>query len=370
MQYGKMSVPELRNHIRNNMNTRETWVASASKSDCLRYIHQGKRPMPTAEPPVIAPAPAGDASSQLGALIQQIAGSSVNEERVRALIHEETKNIKPHVTRFVIPNKPDYDLKGEVVHSKTPALLALLQLGPVWMHGPSGSGKTTGAKKAADILGLPFYAMSASTDTTKGDLFGYTKPSDGSYKDTPLFNAYTKGGVMLLDEADNLRPSLFKMLKMVMGSSKANFDGQIVDRHEDFKLIVAANTTGGGRDAKYVSAIVQDSATVDEFGMLNWDYCYELERNVLSKIGLDDAISDGLHKLWLTSRMKIDEQDKKILATPRSLFMTATAIKAGLNVSDAIKTYLTSKWGGKDAIMQAIGSIDDALKVKVASLIP
>jgi hypothetical protein len=160
------------------------------------------------------------------------------------------------------------------------------------------------------------------------------------------------------------------MLKMVMGSSKANFDGQIVDRHEDFKLIVAANTTGGGRDAKYVSAIVQDSATVDEFGMLNWDYCYDLERNVLSKIGLDDAISDGLHKLWLTSRMKIDEQDKKILATPRSLFMTATAIKAGLNVSDAIKTYLTSKWGGKDAIMQAIGSIDDALKVKVASLIP
>jgi hypothetical protein len=68
--------------------------------------------------------------------------------------------------------------------------------------------------------------------------------------------------------------------------------------------------------------------------------------------------------------MKIDEQDKKILATPRSLFMTATAIKAGLNVADAIKTYLTSKWGGEDSVRQAIGFIEDSLNVKVVNLIP
>lgn len=362
MKYGKMSVPELRNHIRNVMNTRETWVASASKSECLRYIHQGQRPSPTAHSPAPAQAPAVDATAQLGSLIQQIAGNSVNEDRVRAIVEDAIKGIKPQVTRYVIPSKPDVDIPdGEALHQKTPALVTLLQLGPVWMYGPSGSGKTTGAKKAAKILGLPFYAISASTDTTKGDLFGYTKPSDGTYKSTPLFEAYTKGGVMLLDEADNLRPSLFKMLKMIMGSDSANFDGQIVDRHDDFRLIAAANTTGGGRDAQYVSSLVQDCATVDEFAMIEWGYDTTLEERVLQAIDCKNRVA--LHDLWIDARKKIGSQGHKVLATPRSLFQTATAIKAGMKATDAISVFLTNKWGNTDIIMQVIDrSLLDAVK--------
>ena len=65
--------------------------------------------------------------------------------------------------------------------------------------GPAGTGKNFIAKQVADALGLDFYFSNAVTQEYK--ITGYGD-ANGEFVKTQFFDAFTKGGLFLLDEMD------------------------------------------------------------------------------------------------------------------------------------------------------------------------
>ncbi|NDC89264.1 MAG: AAA family ATPase [Bacteroidetes bacterium] len=325
-------------------------------------ISNGSAPVPTPTPapaPAPAPAPSGDATAQLGALIQQIAGSSVNEGRVREIVREAVEGLGVAGITIQLPAPADpIQLDGHH-HASFADLLALTNCGNVWLTGPAGSGKTTGASNVAKALGLPFYAMSVGPQTTKTDMFGYTVAGTGEYKPSLLFTAYTQGGVLLLDEADTCHAGVAKQLKIVLGQDFASFDGQMAERHPDFRVIACANTVGQ-RSTAYVSAQVQDQAFLDEWLILDWGYDEVLEDRLVKAYAAKDSTKEADILRWCDlvrkARKRIAETgETKALASPRATIKGCKLLLSGVNFDTVKRTCLTNVWGSLDLERKLLG---------------
>ena len=317
-------------------------------------------PTPTPAPaPAPTPAPSGDATAQLGALIQQIAGSSVNEGRVREIVREAVEGLGGAGITIQLPAPADpIQLDGHH-HASFADLLALTNCGNVWLTGPAGSGKTTGASNVAKALGLPFYAMSVGPQTTKTDMFGYTVAGTGEYKPSLLFTAYTQGGVLLLDEADTCHAGVAKQLKIVLGQDFASFDGQMAERHPDFRVIACANTVGQ-RSTAYVSAQVQDQAFLDEWLILDWGYDEVLEDRLVKAYAAKDSTKEADILRWCDlvrkARKRIAETgETKALASPRATIKGCKLLLSGVSFDTVKRTCLTNVWGSLDLERKLLG---------------
>ena len=317
-------------------------------------------PTPTPAPaPVPTPAPTGDATAQLGALIQQIAGSSVNEGRVREIVQEAVEGLGGAGITIQLPAPADpIQLDGHH-HASFADLLALTHCGNVWLTGPAGSGKTTGASNVAKALDLPFYAMSVGPQTTKTDMFGYTVAGTGEYKPSLLFTAYTQGGVLLLDEADTCHAGVAKQLKIVLGQDFASFDGQMAERHPDFRVIACANTVGQ-RSTAYVSAQVQDQAFLDEWLILDWGYDEVLEDRIVKTYAAKDSTKTADILRWCDlvrkARKRIAETgETKALASPRATIKGCKLLLSGVSFDTVKRTCLTNVWGSLDLERKLLG---------------
>jgi len=317
-------------------------------------------PTPAPEPaPAPTPAPSGDATAQLGALIQQIAGSSVNEGRVREIVREAVEGLGGAGITIQLPAPADpIQLDGHH-HASFADLLALTNCGNVWLTGPAGSGKTTGASNVAKALGLPFYAMSVGPQTTKTDMFGYTVAGTGEYKPSLLFTAYTQGGVLLLDEADTCHAGVAKQLKIVLGQDFASFDGQMAERHPDFRVIACANTVGQ-RSTAYVSAQVQDQAFLDEWLILDWGYDEVLEDRLVKAYAAKDSTKEADILRWCDlvrkARKRIAETgETKALASPRATIKGCKLLLSGVSFDTVKRTCLTNVWGSLDLERKLLG---------------
>jgi cobaltochelatase CobS len=317
-------------------------------------------PTPAPEPaPAPTPAPSGDATAQLGALIQQIAGSSVNEGRVREIVREAVEGLGGAGITIQLPAPADpIQLDGHH-HASFADLLALTNCGNVWLTGPAGSGKTTGASNVAKALNLPFYAMSVGPQTTKTDMFGYTVAGTGEYKPSLLFTAYTQGGVLLLDEADTCHAGVAKQLKIVLGQDFASFDGQMAERHPDFRVIACANTVGQ-RSTAYVSAQVQDQAFLDEWLILDWGYDEVLEDRIVKAYAAKDSTKEADILRWCDlvrkARKRIAETgETKALASPRATIKGCKLLLSGVSFDTVKRTCLTNVWGSLDLERKLLG---------------
>ena len=326
----------------------------------LLGISSEPAPTPTPAPaPTPTPAPSGDATAQIGALIQQIAGSSVNEGRVREIVREAVEGLGGAGITIQLPAPADpIQLDGHH-HASFADLLALTNCGNVWLTGPAGSGKTTGASNVAKALNLPFYAMSVGPQTTKTDMFGYTVAGTGEYKPSLLFTAYTQGGVLLLDEADTCHAGVAKQLKIVLGQDFASFDGQMAERHPDFRVIACANTVGQ-RSTAYVSAQVQDQAFLDEWLILDWGYDEVLEDRIVKAYAAKDSTKEADILRWCDlvrkARKRIAETgETKALASPRATIKGCKLLLSGVSFDTVKRTCLTNVWGSLDLERKLLG---------------
>lgn len=302
---------------------------------------------------------ANDATTQLGALIQQIAGSSVNESRVRQIVDEAVSELGGGGITINLPAPSDPIKLDGHQHASFTDLLTLTNCGNVWLTGPAGSGKTTGASNVAKALGLPFYAVSVGPQTTKTDMFGYTVAGTGEYKPSLLFTAYTEGGVLLLDEADTCHAGVAKQLKVVLGQEFASFDGRMVERHPDFRVIACANTVGQ-RSSAYVSAQAQDQAFLDEWLILDWGYDEVLEDKIVKAYAAKDSTKrDDINK-WVglvrKARKAItDTGETKALASPRATIKGCKLLLSGVSFDTVKKVCLTNVWGSRDLERKLLG---------------
>lgn len=147
---------------------------------------------------------------------------------------------------------------------------------PVALIGPAGSGKSTVVQQIATAVGLKYYLQNSVSGTH--ELAGYMD-AHGRYHGTTFRTAFEKGGVILIDEVDTSDPAALKWTNTALANGHAMFpdSDEPVQRHADFRILIAANTFGTGADRIYVGANQLDASTLDRFVFFDFDYDLQLE---------------------------------------------------------------------------------------------
>lgn len=209
---------------------------------------------------------------------QMLAGAGVNEEVVRQIVKEAVDELAPRQLEIKANGKTK-KIEGQT-HAAFEQVLrvASTQVGDrrliPWLAGPAGSGKTTIAEQVADALDLPFYCESRVASEYK--LTGFID-ANGNYVTTSFRKAFETGGVFLLDEVDASVPGVLTAFNAALANGKFNFPDGMVERHDNFVAIAAANTWGTGATPEYVGRNRIDAATLDRFIMIHINYDESLE---------------------------------------------------------------------------------------------
>ena len=239
-------------------------------------------------------AAAANPAEMLTAAIQALAGG-VTPSAIAAL-QEEVAALKEEVAALK-DEKPcrtiEVKVDGKINHvdgvlnpvfEDVVALIAAKK--NVYLYGPAGSGKNVLCGQVAEALGLKFYYQ--NTLLTKFDLSGF-KNAVGDFEKTEFFEAFTSGGLFMLDEVDNSSAEALVALNAALANGYYSFPGiGRVDCHPDFRCIAAGNTIGTGADAAYCGRYKLDASSRDRFQFIEVDYCPEIEESICK--GHDDIL--------------------------------------------------------------------------------
>ena len=151
-------------------------------------------------------------------------------------------------------------------HAASPYVLALLKAGLlVWLHGPAGTGKSTCARYAAEALNRPYYEVNLS-----GSLPSAVKGRDRLKEFVPseFTTAYREGGIICLEEFDFAPPQTAAAINNALANGHFHNDasGEVIPKHEEFGVVVTANTLGTGATREFQRNRL-DGATLDRFRM-------------------------------------------------------------------------------------------------------
>lgn len=272
----------------------------------------------TSAPATPAPAPVAPAGSGLGnqletIMLQVLAAQSVDKvlEVAKPMLEKhivETFGVLPKVHEIRTPAGKK-QVKG-ILHEKFDTVLNLVNADiPVFLTGAAGTGKNVICKQVAEALGLEFYFSNAVTQEYK--ITGFID-ANGNYHTTQFYDAFTKGGVFMLDEMDASVPEVLVMLNAAIANRYFDFPTGRVEAHKDFRLIAAGNTFGTGADIEYTGRYQLDAASLDRFAMVTIDYSTAIE-NALAQG--DSDLVDYIHAF----RKATAAAGIKHLATYRSI---------------------------------------------------
>lgn len=224
-----------------------------------------------------------------------------------------------------------------VQHNQFQNLLTVVNAGqPVLMVGPAGTGKTHGAALVAEALSLNFYSISVGSQTSKSDLQGYMD-GGGTYRPTQFREAYEKGGLFLLDEADAGNSNVLILLNAALSNGYMAFPDGMVKMHDDFRIVATANTFGHGASRQYVGRNQLDAATLDRFVVITWDIDDRVEENMAG------TTAEG--KKWLAvvravRKRVVEELELRVVVSPRATLRGSTLLAAGMSFEDVLQIAL------------------------------
>lgn len=190
----------------------------------------------------------------------------------------------------------------------------------IWMTGPAGSGKTTAAENVAKALSLDFHFTGAVDNEYK--LMGFID-ANGKCIRTAFREAYEHGGIFLLDEVDGCHPAALLALNAALANGQCDFPDTKIARHKDCVIVAAANTWGTGATHEYVGRAKLDSASLDRFVMLAWDYDEALERNTSGNIEWARKVQ--------AIRARVKQQGIKHIVSPRATYDGAALLAHGFS---------------------------------------
>lgn len=260
------------------------------------------------------------------------------DNEIKAL-HTKISNHKKDII-VTLPDKTTYDAGKQ--HEIFEPALKLLALGHhISLVGPSGSGKTHIANALANALKIPYYFMAVGPETSKADFFGFRSMGDGTYHSTPFFEAYTKGGLILVDEIDAGHGGVMTMLNGALDNGSCSFPCGIFEKHKDFRCIVSGNTYGRGADKVYVGRNALDGATLERFDVVTMDYDKELEKALCPN-------SEWCKKMHVL-RVVVSEHKAKIIVSMRAILKGAELLSSGFT-EDQILDMIVFKGYNRDAV--------------------
>lgn len=186
---------------------------------------------------------------------------------------------------------------------------------PVLLTGEKGSGKTTLVHQLADKLGLRFFSMSMTRQTTLSHLLGFMSVN-GTYVPSLLKDAFENGGMYLLDEMDAADANVLLCLNTIENGYLA-FPTGIIKVHEDFRLISTANPQD--EHEFYTGRSKLDAATLDRFDLVEIERDDNLEKSLVDPDTfrrmslLRKILKDTNSSLLLSMRDSIRYQKRKEL---------------------------------------------------------
>lgn len=272
----------------------------------------------------------------LGALSKEIVTLLGNEitSNIGKQVEAQINNyVSDKVVMKVVEYKGEQKKVEGIAHEKFETILKYVAMNePVMLSGPSGTGKNVIAKQVAKALGLQFYFSNAVTQEYK--ITGYGD-ANGEYVKTQFFDAFTKGGLFLLDEMDASCPEALIVLNCAIANGY--FDFPVLGRmeaHPDFRVMANANTYGTGATMEYVGRNQLDGATLNRFAIVEVDYDKRIEDNICPDKDIADfcrafrsiCVKNGVHHIVSYREMS-------------RLYKMITIAK--LDKAEAIKTGLT-----------------------------
>lgn len=189
---------------------------------------------------------------------------------------KEKFGVLPQVHEIVLPEKKK-EMEG-VFHEKFDTVLKLVNASiPVFLTGAAGTGKNVLCKQISEALDLEFYFSNAVTQEHK--LTGFID-ANGKYHETQFYQAFTKGGLFMLDEMDGSIPEVLIILNAALANRYFDFPTGRVEAHENFRVIAAGNTYGTGADIEYSGRYQLDAASLDRFALVEIDYSPAIEQAI------------------------------------------------------------------------------------------
>ena len=140
---------------------------------------------------------------------------------------------------------------------------------PVYLVGEAGTGKNHTLQEIANELGLTFYFTNSIQQEYK--VTGFID-AGGVYHETEFYRAFKDGGLFFLDEMDASIPEVLVLLNAAIANRYFEFPNGRIDASPDFRVVSAGNTLGSGANELYTGRLVLDSATLDRFAVIEFDY--------------------------------------------------------------------------------------------------
>lgn len=204
---------------------------------------------------------------------------------------------------------------------------------PVFLTGDAGTGKNVLAEQVAEALGERFVYMGQVMDKYT-DCVGFMD-ANGEAHETPLISAARDGGLLFIDEIDASIPeALITVNALLANGYMVTGWGEHIRAHEDFRVIVAGNTTGTGADSVYTGRYQLDGATLDRFALVEIDY----DRRVESAIA--GAGNEDLVDFVEAVRKAVRSIGIAFPVTYRATKTMSKLVSAGLDVETVVRSAL------------------------------
>ena len=296
-------------------------------------------------------------ASKILPLVEILQGiSGPDEERVREIVKDCLKDMRPDevVHRVEVKKPGSREPKNVgVVHGKFKKLLDILSVGEhAYLVGPPGTGKSHAAKLAAESLDLPYFEWSCSPTGSRYDLLGHFD-INSNYVGTGFREAWENGGVFLLDEVDNGSGSELAVLNNGLANGHMSFPDGMIEQHEDFRLVMAANTVGHGATRQYLGRQALDGPFRDRVTFVDWGVDVGLESEIAASICAKYKLKTSVMEDWVRSvRVFRDavEQTKltSVIASPRAVFSGLKLLSVGWPKNEVIDSVIFKGVNGSD----------------------
>lgn len=210
----------------------------------------------------------------------------------------------------------------------------------LWVSGDAGCGKTSTIIQVCARLGWSVQSITCSNKCESLDLVGHSTLVNGSlqFEYGALANAMKYGEVLILNEIDTMNPNDLSLLNDVLEGKPLVVTlngGEVITPHKNFRVVVTANTFGGGDDSGMYNGVrVMNQAFLDRFRFVHVDYPSTAQMQDIIKRqypNLSDSDVKNIVKLTTDVRAVIENGLANGVAQLSSPFSTRTMLKiAGL----------------------------------------
>lgn len=280
---GHFYLNEVRYKIRNIVNALPRLVTATMPPTGAQRQEEQQAQAPQQAQPTEEDKAAAKAAAQQRLEEKRAQQAAAAEAKAAEAQQEEKAPEAPEEKKPEAPKAPQAKKEASPVHPNYNKIVNCIKKNiPVYLVGEAGTGKNFTLEAIAKELNLPFFFANSIQSEYK--ITGFIDVG-GRYIETEFYRAFKDGGMFFLDELDASIPEVLVLLNAAIANRYFNFPNGTIHAHPDFRVVAAGNTYGNGADEQYTGRLVLDSATLDRFVVIDFDYNREIALSIAKKEG-------------------------------------------------------------------------------------